>query len=135
MKKNIDRRLISLEAARDARVKRRPTNAEVTAILLDRLEAFNRREKELAKMSAKDRIVKLQAELDERRQKWAAEVNRPAVGRLNVNTLAMETRIQRELELRILEAEGAPADAIAAARHQADCLFSGVSSRANAYAK
>ena len=129
MNKNLDRRLISLEAARRARVTKGPTEAELTATLLGRLAAYNRKQSELARMAPRGRVDALRAELDERRQRWADEVNRPAVGRPSANTLAMETRIQRELELRILEADGAAADVIAAARLRADTLFAGVGSR------
>jgi hypothetical protein len=134
MNKNLDRRLISLEAARRARTTTGPTDAELTATLLGRLAAFDRRQTELAKMTPEGRAEALRAELEERRQQWAVEVNRPAVGRLSANTPAMEARIQRELELRILEAEGAAADVIAAARLQADSSFAGVSTRANGLA-
>jgi len=105
MNKNLERRLISLEAARRARMTKDPTEAEITATLLGRLAAFDRRQTELAKMTPEGRAEALRAELEERRQQWAAEVNRPAVRRLSANTPAMEARIQRELELRILEAE------------------------------
>ena len=103
MNKNLDRRLVSLEAARLARVAEGPTEAELVATLRDRLDAYQRQQAELARMSPASRSEALRAELEARRQQWAEEMNRPAGSRLSANTLAMETRIQRELELRILE--------------------------------
>jgi len=123
MNKNLERRLISLEAARRARMTKDPTEAEITATLLGRLAAFDRRQTELAKMTPERRAEALRAELEERHQQWAAEVNRPAVGRLSANTPAMEARIQRELELRILEAEGAAAERIFKLRSEYDETF------------
>jgi hypothetical protein len=125
MNKNLDRRLISLEAARRARITKGPTEAEITETLLGRLAAFDRRQTELANMVPERRTEALRTELEERRQQWAAEVNRPAVGRLSANTPAMEARIQRELELRILEAEGVADDRTTALRFEYDQQFNG----------
>jgi len=88
MNKNLERRLSSLEAARRARMMKAPTEAEMTATLLGRLAAFDRKQTELAEMSPEGRAEALRAELGERRQQWAAEVNRPAAGRLSANTSA-----------------------------------------------
>ena len=132
MNKTLERRLINLEAARRARMTKGPTDAEVLATVLGRLAAFDLRQTELAQMSPEGRARALRAELEERRELWAVEVNRPAAGRLRAVTPAMEARIQRELELRILEAEGAAAGVIAAARLQADYAFSGVANRSSA---
>ncbi len=130
MNKNLERRLISLEAARRSRMTKGPTEAELTATLLGRLAAFDRRQAELAKMSPEERAEALRAELEERRQQWEIEANRPAVGRLSANTLAMETRIRRGIEFQILEAEGVAAGVSSASRRRADEEFSGVGSRA-----
>ena len=130
MNKNLERRLISLEAASRSRMTKGPTEAELTATLLGRLAAFDRRQAELAKMSPEERAEALRAELEERRQQWEIEANRPAVGRLSANTLAMETRIRRGIEFQILEAEGVAAGVSSASRRRADEEFSGVGSRA-----
>ena len=67
MNKNLERRLISLEAARRSRLTKGPTEAELTATLLGRLAALDRRQAELAKMSPEGRAEALRAELEERR--------------------------------------------------------------------
>lgn len=135
MKKQLERRVVSLEAARGARATKGPTEAELMALLQGRFAAYERRELDLARMSPTSRAEALRAELIARRAKWAEDLARPNTGRLSAHTPALERRMQQELELRILKAEGEPLASLELQRRKMDELFSGGGSRARTCAR
>ncbi len=116
MNKQLERRVVSLEAARGARAPSGLTEVELIELLQDRFAAYERRELKLARMSPTSRAEALRTELAARRAKWVEELARPSTGRVSARTPAIEERAQQELELRILAAEVMPPDEIAAMR-------------------
>lgn len=125
MNKQLSRRVVSLEAARGARAAKGPTEAELIALLQDRFATYVRRKLDLAKMSPTNRAETLRTELTARRAQWTEDLARPNTGRLNAHTPALERRIQQEMELRILEAEGEPPESLEMQRWKLDELLSG----------
>lgn len=135
MNKQLERRVVSLEAARGARAPSGLTEVELIELLQDRFAAYERRELDLARMSPTSRAEALRTELAARRAKWAEDLARPNTGRLSAHTPALERRMQQELELRILKAEGEPLASLELQRRKMDELFSGGGSRARTCAR